>query len=370
MPVFYNPVMEFNRDLSILVVEQFLNEKTKNNKSNVKLLDGLAGTGARGIRMASEVEMPRSIKTTFFINDHNPLAFNLIEKNIKQNDISNAKALNSDLNSVLVKNWFDYIDIDPFGSPINFIDSGTRMLRNKGILAVTATDTATLFGTFPKTCLRRYDAWSDRTKFGHEIGPRILIGSCVRFAAKHNLGLEPLLIHSTDHYYRIYLRGVKGRWCADKSLENMGYILKFERSNEFKIIKAKDFFLKNLEFSNQFTSIKKKAKYKIAGPLWIGAIFNAEFVKSLKIGTHKFGTKAQLTKLLPIWLEESASPPGYYDANQLASELKISTPQLNTILESLKNDNYIATRTHFNFNAFKTNASFEVICTIMKKLAD
>jgi tRNA (guanine26-N2/guanine27-N2)-dimethyltransferase len=45
-PVFYNPVMTFNRDVSVLFTAC---ERPKT------VLDGLAGTGARGVRIANEV---------------------------------------------------------------------------------------------------------------------------------------------------------------------------------------------------------------------------------------------------------------------------------------------------------------------------
>ncbi|MCU0373510.1 MAG: ATP-binding protein, partial [Ignavibacteria bacterium] len=41
---------------------------------------------------------------------------------------------------------FDYIDIDPFGSPCPFLDAAIKRLSRGGILAVTATDTSALAG--------------------------------------------------------------------------------------------------------------------------------------------------------------------------------------------------------------------------------
>ena len=54
---------------------------------------------------------------------------------------------------------FDYIEIDPFGSPTDFLESSIVRLSRRGILAVTATDTAPLCGTYPNTCKRKYSYW-------------------------------------------------------------------------------------------------------------------------------------------------------------------------------------------------------------------
>ncbi len=362
-PVFFNPGMEFSRDLSILIIEQFLTEKQMKSNSNprIKILDGLAGIGARGVRIGNETSILKELGAKIFINDNNPLAHKLIEKNILENDISNAIPSKNDLNLLLAEERFDYIDIDPFGSPIKFLDSASRMLRHQGILAVTATDTAPLFGTYPKTCARRYDAQSCRTPFSHELGTRILIGACVRIAAKHNLGLVPILTHATDYYYRVYLRGLKSRNFANQSIEQLGFIIQQEKSNEYKIIEQSTFYSNN-------PGIEFNKPYKIAGPLWIGRLFDSLFVKNLKIGTHHFGTEKQILKLQPLWLEEADLPPGFYDSNLLASELKITTPPLNNILNTLRNSDYLCSKTHFNSNAFKTNMNFHELCKLLRNV--
>ena len=48
--VFFNPVMEFSRDVSILVL------RGSTLRKRAKMLDGLAGTGARGVRIGNEIK--------------------------------------------------------------------------------------------------------------------------------------------------------------------------------------------------------------------------------------------------------------------------------------------------------------------------
>ncbi|WP_455392740.1 tRNA (guanine(10)-N(2))-dimethyltransferase [[Eubacterium] cellulosolvens] len=372
VPVFYNPAMEFSRDLSILVLEQFLTEfEALYPGKQVKLLDGLAGTGIRGVRMVNEIELIRSSNGSITINDYNPLAYKIILKNIDLNKLTNVNPSNREFNELLSRNRYDYIDIDPFGSPINYLDSGTRMLRNNGLLALTATDTAALFGRYPKTCLRRYDALSCRTGYSHELGPRILMGSCVRTAARYNLGLRPLLVHATDHYYRLYLQGKKGRGSADDSLAELGYVIQYNNTNKFEILHRKDLtsvMYKGL--GNESTKASdKRAEFKLIGPLWLGKIYKREFLKKLDLGSHAFGTRTQLLKLLGLWLEEADAPLGFYDANLLASELKVSTPPLSKILTALTTQGYSAYRTHFKLNSFKTDADFEDVMRVLKEIS-
>ena len=49
---FYNPTMELNRDLSVVIAQWFLNSSQK----SLHFLDGLAASGIRGVRFAHELD--------------------------------------------------------------------------------------------------------------------------------------------------------------------------------------------------------------------------------------------------------------------------------------------------------------------------
>ena len=259
VPIFYNPVMEFNRDVSILVLRNYILDFTKD--TNFKTLDGLAGTGIRGVRLANEIDGIGEVT----INDRNPLAFDLIRKNIKLNKLKDTIASNNDLNVFLINNGnkFNYIDIDPFGSPVEFIEQSCRAIRDRGLIAISATDTATLCGRYPKTCVRRYGAITIKPIFRHELGIRVLIGYSARQAAKYELALTPLLVHSTDHYYRVYFQARKGSQRADKCIENIGFIWY------------------NPENGARGFSPEPVTELPYAGPLWTGSLFDYKFTKDM-----------------------------------------------------------------------------------------
>ena len=51
-PVFYNPVMEFNRDLTILAFQAY--QRMVNRK--ITICEPLTGTGIRSVRFAAEIQ--------------------------------------------------------------------------------------------------------------------------------------------------------------------------------------------------------------------------------------------------------------------------------------------------------------------------
>jgi tRNA G26 N,N-dimethylase Trm1 len=55
-----------------------------------------------------------------------------------------------------IRRRFTIVDLDPFGSPANYVDCMMRSVEDGGLVSVTATDTAVLCGKHPEVCLRKY----------------------------------------------------------------------------------------------------------------------------------------------------------------------------------------------------------------------
>lgn len=333
---FYNPSMELNRDLSIVVCQWLVN----NSKNPVSLLDGLAASGIRGLRLSNELVGDFNIT----VNDWNEDAYNLIEKNLKNCKQDNVVATNKNLNTLLSEKKFDYIDIDPFGSPAGFVDLAVSSIRHNGIIAATATDTAALCGIYPKTCLHRYGAKSFHSNVMHETGLRILLGYLCREAAKYEKGIEPIICYSTDHYFRIYIRIKNGARYANESMKN------------FSVVKLDKLSLSDAEKID-------------VGPLWVGKLQNKKVIAELRtiLFEKQLNTKNMLWKLLDTLEEEAEAPAFYYSTDDLASVFKRSPPKMKTVFEELGKKGYNVYRTHFSPTGFKTNASVSVIEKLFKQ---
>ncbi len=175
--------------------------------------------GSGGIRYALETSAEE-----VWLNDISEEAYGLMKKNASLNidgelyeegDRSylwgeKLVVINKgDANRLMAENfrYFDFLDLDPFGSPVEFLDTALRSVRRNGVLAVTATDTGVLCGAYRNACLRKYLAEPIRGPLCHEAGLRILIGTVVRYAAKYDLGgVEVLLGYHRDHYFRAFLK--------------------------------------------------------------------------------------------------------------------------------------------------------------------
>ncbi|MEM4258986.1 MAG: tRNA (guanine(10)-N(2))-dimethyltransferase [Candidatus Thermoplasmatota archaeon] len=328
---FYNPTMERSRDLSVVFLQWFLTQQ----KKHVTVLDGLAASGIRGVRFAHELTGDFSV----VINDHDIQAYTLIQKNIEHNKLNNAVAYNQNLRELLMKNRFQYIDIDPFGSPIYYFADAVQSCTHNGVIACTATDTAPLCGVYPKVCLRRYAAHPYHSVVMHEIGLRILLGALGRDAARYDCGIEPLLSYAADHYFRAYVQIKRGKQYADATIEQIQPV------------------------SARLIPMSKLKNDGSVGPLWMGGLEHKKIISHLRTGVFERNvrTKHELWKLLSVLEEEAEMPPFFYTSSDLASSLKVSAPSMKTIVNYLYHRGFLVSRTHFHEVGFKTNAPYPVV---------
>ena len=193
--VFYNPEMELNRDITISAVAVFLKDHGLDTKA-VSYADVMSASGIRGVRMAAEVG-PRCC-----LNDWKQDAYELIQKNIKRNDLEDICTSSlQNANTLMHRQYFDIVDLDPFGSPAPFLDAAARSARR--LLCITATDTAPLCGAHLKSGMRKYAAVPLNTEYHREMGARFLVGAAIRALARQGKGAKVLLTHATRHYVRV-----------------------------------------------------------------------------------------------------------------------------------------------------------------------
>jgi tRNA (guanine26-N2/guanine27-N2)-dimethyltransferase len=362
-PVFYNPIMELNRDIAVLALQAY----HKILKRDLFVCEPLTGCGIRGIRFAKEIVGVKKV----VINDINEKAVQLAEYNVKTTGLKEKIIVKNEEANLLLSNYaaprkrFDAIDIDPFGSPIPFLDSALRALRSSGLLALTATDLASLCGIYPKACIRKYGGKPLRTEYCHELAVRLLAGCLAVTAAKHDIGVKIVFCHSTDHYIRVYATTEYGAKKADQSLKNMGYIKHCFKC--FHRDTVNNFFL----FDTSTKCRECGAKMDFSGPLWIGKLFDKTLCLTMKDELEKrsFRFKKRIEKLLELISKEAEAPVTHYTVDMMCDAINLPVPPIKKVLSVLKRNGYQAFLTHFNSKGIKSNVSAMKMCEILRRLS-
>lgn len=358
-PVFYNPVMELNRDISVVVINQYRKELDH----DISICDAFGGTGIRGIRYSKEINGVDSVA----ICDVNPLAIEQSQKNIELNEVENVELHKTDANILLQSNkgLFDVVDIDPFGTPAMFLQATSANIRPGGLICISATDTSALCGTYHDPCLRKYGAEPQKTEYCHENGIRILIASIARNLAVNQKYLEVLFSHSTEHYMRIYARVHRGAKKTNESLDNIGFIAHCPKC------------LYRTTYKGYAPAMAKNCpecghKYDIAGPLWLGNISSKEFVSKMidMADTLNLNTKDKLLELFERCYDEAEGPITFYDIHKICKKLKISAPKMNDVIDEIRKRGYFISRTHFKLTGMRTDMPLDELKSVVVELKD
>lgn len=375
MAVFYNDKMIINRDLTTLMVKIYGESLGR----KIKFLDAMAATGVRAIRLLKETEVIEKV----FINDLNPKAIRYAHKNLELNSIEPNKyeIFNEDSKKLLFrfryidnfegstdKNFIDVIDIDPFGTPSQYIPAAMQSIEIGGMLCVTATDTPVLFGIRKKTCVRKYLTKPIRTEFIKEMGTRILIYYLAKIAHLYELSIEPILSISSDHFVRIFLIIERGITRVNQNIRNFGNYI-YCPSCGFRGTETFD-------PENDVLILSKCEKcgriLRKSGLLWLGNLHSKEYQDKL-LNELKNTNKKELVsynrihKFLTLSHDEDKMPPYYFSIPKIADSMNARFPSLETILNRCEELGFKSSRTHFDPQSIKTFADIDVIRKILQE---
>ncbi|TLY07637.1 MAG: tRNA (guanine(10)-N(2))-dimethyltransferase [Thaumarchaeota archaeon] len=346
-PAFFNPRARISRDFSIIAYSTFL----KNFKGPKIFLDSLAGIGARSIRVANELNIIENV----FVNDVNPKALEIAQKIAKLNNVTKCSFSENEACRFLSSHSRRegrgaIVDIDPFGSPSRYLDCGIRATFHGGLLSVTATDLTVLHGLFPKACKRKYYGTPVKTEYGNEIALRLVLGCISLVAGRLDVMVTPLFVQNNMHYYKIYVKIL----VKTDTNNNMGYIIHCKKCGNRQVTNDVDYTCKICN-----------SKAELAGPLWIGNLYNKDFVEGMLVEENNFQVDKSCKKTLEKCLKEIDMPPSYYTLDEIARRKRSAPISLAKIIDKIQQAGYKASITSLNPSAFKTNARIDEILSII-----
>jgi tRNA (guanine26-N2/guanine27-N2)-dimethyltransferase len=337
--VFFNPAAALNRDLSVAITE---------SAGGKTFCDSMAGVGARGIRVANEVE---GIERVTLV-DLNAESLRLAKRSGSINGVlGKCEFTTGDTDAILTgdfggKHRQDFVDVDPFGTPIRHIQAGIAATADRGVLSITATDTAVLCGVHRQVCSRRYAALPLNNGFHHETAVRILVNAVRRISASLDLGISPVICHSTRHYIRVYVRVEAGASRADACLRNQGYVLCCSGCGSAASSERAE-----------ATCRVCGGKNRIAGPLWVGNLAETRALTKAVEKAEKEGMR-QAAKLLESMKRVNSFPPWSYSIEKTCSALRVATVSEKRVAEVLAEKGFSAMRQPFERTGVKTDAPY------------
>lgn len=410
--VFYNPIQQFNRDLSVMGIKawnKIYNEdhnrevKTKkrkvdsngnkeiepssvdvkDRKTNLKIMEALSATGLRALRYAKEI--PEVTKVV--ANDLLPEAVESIRRNAEYNQVLDKVHPNQgDAIKVMASTneKFHVIDLDPYGTAAPFIDSAIQAMKDDGLLLITCTDAGVLAGAgYPEKCFSLYGGHNFGNSHvsgeaNHEAGLRLILGMLANTAAKYKKTIHPLLSLSIDFYFRVFVkistRPIEVKElstktmlsfyctnCGDKHHQYLGRCVEKDTKKKYQVPKL--------------VTIGSKCEhcegtYHLAGPMWGGSLHDSGFIDELldvnaNSDDNVYATRERIKGMLNLAKHE-LSTPFYFNLNQLTSLLKAPPIPIENFCNAVGNMGYNVSLTHAKKNCLKTDAPTQEILLIVK----
>ncbi|MAV42939.1 MAG: hypothetical protein CMA30_00480 [Euryarchaeota archaeon] len=284
---FLNPAMAPARTRSVLLLSDALehNWLVKNDKS-IRVLDALCSTGVRVRRWRNEIPATLQHKMRITANDLDVFALSWAKTShqehppttkinhsvepdrygkIPEGEFDNGICFqNLDARVALSETSFQWIDIDPFGSPVPFLDAAVQSLSRVGFLEVTATDTAALTGSSLSSQKRRYGAKGIVDLYAHDDAIRTLMGLIATTAAKHDKTIIPILALFDGHHVRISVMLKSSKELASRIHSNIGWRIRCE------------------DIPYKFKNHPNESELnRASGPMWIGPLWNKEITERM-----------------------------------------------------------------------------------------
>lgn len=394
--VFLNPAMSGSRTRSVLLLDYAM-ESGMLGEGTVYALDGLAASGIRARRWLNELPANKAERLDVAISD---LDKNSLSWAMRSHDefppVHGKGSLTSsvgDLRKVVLAHGRHWVDIDPFGSPLPFLDVSLQSLARSGVIEVSATDTAALTGSSRGAMLRRYGSRVRTDGLAHDSALRVMMGNLARTAARHDRAIEPLLSIWDSHHLRVSSRVVRSKEGANLMEEGLGWRVHSPTEIEVECSVESGLHPELSMDSLPMTCLLplsfpvNRRDPRVSGPLWVGSLGDQGAMNSMTeqkvmrmcVAEYEDGDIAGWSKrdfemekrrvlrsVRNIESEGSVIDAAHHIlVDDLSSWLGVGSPPSPTLMvEELRKLGYRASLAHYGKPSFKTDASWDDIVEV------
>ncbi|KAK4519593.1 uncharacterized protein ATC70_009830 [Mucor velutinosus] len=409
--VFYNPVQQFNRDMSIAAIRtwsEIYNQekaeriekrlaKAKDEESIEKLqkslddvktsnnfvvLEALAASGLRSVRYAKEIPRLKQV----VCNDIELDAMEAIKRNVKYNGLTeelvkpnHGDAMRVMYDCVGTDNKFDVIDLDPYGSAAPFVDGAVQAVSEGGLLCVTCTDLAILAGSMhPETCFGKYGGMPLKNMFPHEMALRLVLQMLQTSAGRYKRHIVPLASCSIDFYLRVFVRVYTSPKEVKKSASKMAIVYECSGCHAFSTQPLGKISVKDNGGEKHTPATGPSVNslcencnstHHIGGPAWGDKIHDDEFVAKMlqhvKNNESSYGTAKRMIGMLSV-IKEEIHVPFYWTLARLCGTLHCNSIPILDLFSAILNAGYQVSAAHAGKQSIKTDAPSPVVWDIMR----
>ena len=351
---FFRTSSRTGRDLAVLAASLY-----KAQHGQLRVLDAMTGCGVRPLRYLLEADADY-----VWANEGNTDLRSLIQSNLSRSlPASRYKITHKDANAVFFdcyarQDFYDLVDVDSFGSPMPTLSTAIWAVKIGGLLYLTSTDGRATSGRAPERSLQSYGAYARSHPAVHEQGLRLLLGAVMQQASAKGLCAEPVFSLYCGEVNRVMVRITRQPWQAN----NYGFLAYCHSCGQFQTLSWK-------QLARVSCICAAESAPVVSGPMWLGPLHSDRQLAQMRLLAQRRSLEMPvLDKMLDKTLEnmqaETHLPPYFYPLAEIGRRAKSDIPPSHLLISQLRQQGFLASRTHIDAQAIKTNAPISV-CTII-----
>jgi len=369
---FHNPAMADCRTRSVLLMDYMLDTEWF-NKPQIYTLDTLCATGSRINRWLTELPTEKAERLVLTGADLDEEALEFAKINCP-----NVEFKHKDARQVLLSSGWQWIDIDPFGSPAPFLDSAMQSSARRAVMEITATDTAALTGSSASACLRRYGAKVRTDEMAHDSALRLLMATVARTASTHDRCIIPLLSSWDSHHIRVSVKVHRSIQAANVLENQLGWRVAMPTSDELQAAVEAGLHPQGRDGEQPFCLLPlahpiRRDDKRISGPLWTGPLFDPDVLSSMTVerATTMCGDDAETAVRHLVGEAELAHVPSLIITDMLPKFCDVGgPPKILDLISGLKERGYQAAIARWGAPAIRTNAPWNDVLEVTQSCFD
>ncbi len=369
---FHNPAMADCRTRSVLLMDYMLDNEWF-NKPKIHTIDALCATGSRINRWLTELPPQKAERLQIVGADLDDEALEFARQNCPD-----VEFLNEDSRQVLLSSGWQWVDIDPFGSPVPFLDSAMQSSARRAVMEITATDTAALTGSSASACLRRYGAKIRTDEMAHDSALRLLMATVARTAAQHDRCIIPLMSTWDSHHIRVSVKVHRSIQAANVLEEQLGWRVASPTPEELKVATEAGLHPQGDAPNQPFCLLPyshpiRRDDKRISGPLWTGPLFDSDTLAAMTIerAMELCGDDAETAVRHLTGEAELASTQSLIITDMLPKFCEIQgPPRIAALVSGLHSAGYRAAIAKWGAPAIRTDAPWTVVLETAKSCFD
>jgi tRNA (guanine26-N2/guanine27-N2)-dimethyltransferase len=189
---------------------------------------------------------------------------------------------------------------------------------------------------------------------------RILLYNILISAGRTGVAIEPVISYHHEHFLRVKVKLIRSKEKANLQHQNIGFVYFCTECSYYKTAKISEVMETiNCPICNM--------RLEKAGPLWLEKLYYRECMSDMKdiLLERELPSKNEIEKKLTRMIEEADSPAFFYFLPYVLRRLQKVGVGIQAIIDSLKEKGFIASRTSFDPQGLKTNASYQELSDVI-----